>query len=290
MGQYKVYVYNKARPEGCIAEHYLDDECLTFISKYLHNVPTREHMEVLEKDNVSNIQFKHDLELPRWFEERIPDTSFSRGTTTKTSSVGLPSLTSVGLPLTTTGEEQVDGFPNSLWVGSDHSIGCANNNIGEIEELPENENDLVALKRQRRPTHNSALSKKRKEAKEEGHVRPIDLYEMTRSSKRKNGLVERNQQPILGSLLMIMVGGLCNTKEEETKTNIGNPKNYSARSNPTSSTVANLEADQTPRLRFLFLVWRKSTTKSGYDLINLPNSQVLRPHGASASGANEVGL
>ena len=41
MGQYKGYVNNRARPEGCIAERYLDDECLTFISRYLHDVPTR---------------------------------------------------------------------------------------------------------------------------------------------------------------------------------------------------------------------------------------------------------
>ncbi|XP_071926137.1 uncharacterized protein [Coffea arabica] len=40
MGQYKGYVHNKARREGCIVERYLDDECLTFISRYLHNVPT----------------------------------------------------------------------------------------------------------------------------------------------------------------------------------------------------------------------------------------------------------
>lgn len=40
MGQYKGYVHNRARPEGCIVERYLDDECLTFISRYLHNVPT----------------------------------------------------------------------------------------------------------------------------------------------------------------------------------------------------------------------------------------------------------
>lgn len=41
MGQYKGYVHNKARPEGCIAERYIDDECLTFVSMYLRNAETR---------------------------------------------------------------------------------------------------------------------------------------------------------------------------------------------------------------------------------------------------------
>ena len=41
MGLYKRYVRNRARPEGYIAERYLDDECLTFISRYLQKIPTR---------------------------------------------------------------------------------------------------------------------------------------------------------------------------------------------------------------------------------------------------------
>lgn len=40
MAKYKGYVQNKARPEGCIAERYLDDECLIFISMYLRNTET----------------------------------------------------------------------------------------------------------------------------------------------------------------------------------------------------------------------------------------------------------
>lgn len=40
MGKLKGYVHNKARPEGCIAERYIDTECLQFCSMYLNNVET----------------------------------------------------------------------------------------------------------------------------------------------------------------------------------------------------------------------------------------------------------
>lgn len=40
MGTLKGYVHNKARPEGCIAERWIDKECLTFCSMYLNNVDT----------------------------------------------------------------------------------------------------------------------------------------------------------------------------------------------------------------------------------------------------------
>ena len=40
MGNLKGYVLNKARPEGCIAERYIDKECLQFCSMYLNNVET----------------------------------------------------------------------------------------------------------------------------------------------------------------------------------------------------------------------------------------------------------
>lgn len=36
----KGYVQNQARPEGCIAERYIESECLTFCSMYLNNVET----------------------------------------------------------------------------------------------------------------------------------------------------------------------------------------------------------------------------------------------------------
>lgn len=32
---------NRAQPEGCIAEGYLAEECLTFCSRYLNNVETK---------------------------------------------------------------------------------------------------------------------------------------------------------------------------------------------------------------------------------------------------------
>ncbi|KAF5467964.1 hypothetical protein F2P56_012164 [Juglans regia] len=41
LGKFKRYVKNKARPEGSIAEAYIHEECLTFSSMYLHDVPTR---------------------------------------------------------------------------------------------------------------------------------------------------------------------------------------------------------------------------------------------------------
>ncbi|KAL0344385.1 UNVERIFIED_CONTAM: hypothetical protein Sangu_1325900 [Sesamum angustifolium] len=41
LGVFKRYVCNKARLEACIAEQYIDNECLTFCSMYLHNVETR---------------------------------------------------------------------------------------------------------------------------------------------------------------------------------------------------------------------------------------------------------
>ena len=37
----KLYVRNKARPEGSIAEGYLVDECMTLCSRYLNDVETR---------------------------------------------------------------------------------------------------------------------------------------------------------------------------------------------------------------------------------------------------------
>ncbi|KAL3849603.1 hypothetical protein ACJIZ3_011485 [Penstemon smallii] len=41
MYPFERYVRNKARPEASIAEQYIDNECMTFCSMYLHNVETR---------------------------------------------------------------------------------------------------------------------------------------------------------------------------------------------------------------------------------------------------------
>lgn len=40
MATLKSYVNNKARPEGCIAERYIDNECSIFCSFYLRNIET----------------------------------------------------------------------------------------------------------------------------------------------------------------------------------------------------------------------------------------------------------
>ena len=37
----KSYVYNRARPEGSIAEGYLVEECMTFCSRYLDDVESK---------------------------------------------------------------------------------------------------------------------------------------------------------------------------------------------------------------------------------------------------------
>ncbi|KAL3502732.1 hypothetical protein ACH5RR_037181 [Cinchona calisaya] len=137
-----------ARPFGATTYGCLTDSKLlkihVFILKNCKEIDEdiKEHMEVLEKENVSNIQIKHNLEFPQWFEERIPDASFPRGTITNTLSIRPPSPISIGLPSPTTGRQQADCSSNSIHVGSDHSIGCASNNVEEIEELVENENDL----------------------------------------------------------------------------------------------------------------------------------------------------
>lgn len=41
----KQYVRNKARPEGSIAEAYIDNECMTFCSMYLQGIETRFNRE-----------------------------------------------------------------------------------------------------------------------------------------------------------------------------------------------------------------------------------------------------
>ena len=41
MGMYKGSVRNPARPDGSIAEAYVVDEAMTFLSRYVSNVETR---------------------------------------------------------------------------------------------------------------------------------------------------------------------------------------------------------------------------------------------------------
>jgi hypothetical protein len=45
----KRYVWNRSWPEGLIAEAYVDDECLTFCSKYMDDVDTRFNREPRNK-------------------------------------------------------------------------------------------------------------------------------------------------------------------------------------------------------------------------------------------------
>ncbi|XP_071700593.1 uncharacterized protein [Rutidosis leptorrhynchoides] len=56
IGVLKGYVKNNARPEGCIAERYLDNECLTFCSMYLNDVESAFNMT--ERNNERGSIFK----------------------------------------------------------------------------------------------------------------------------------------------------------------------------------------------------------------------------------------
>ncbi|KAL3534910.1 hypothetical protein ACH5RR_003371 [Cinchona calisaya] len=103
--------------------------------------------------------------------------------TTKTLSVRQPSPAFAGLPSLTAGRQQADCSSNSIPMGSDHSIGCASNNVEEIEELLGNENDMTALKKKRGPTCNIALSKKRKAAA--GVKTKVDVSKESRRVIRK---------------------------------------------------------------------------------------------------------
>lgn len=42
---------NKNCPEGCIAERYTTNECLTFYARYLHGVETRENRSTRNNDD-----------------------------------------------------------------------------------------------------------------------------------------------------------------------------------------------------------------------------------------------
>ncbi|KAL3514067.1 hypothetical protein ACH5RR_026784 [Cinchona calisaya] len=40
------------------------------LSSQQQSPQSKEHMEILEQENASNIQLRHDLEFPQWFDER----------------------------------------------------------------------------------------------------------------------------------------------------------------------------------------------------------------------------
>ena len=46
-----MYVRNKSRPEGSIAEGYIAEECLTFCSRYLHGIQTTENRSTRNNDD-----------------------------------------------------------------------------------------------------------------------------------------------------------------------------------------------------------------------------------------------
>lgn len=56
----KGYVPNKAKPEGSIIEHYIQNECLTFSSMYLNNVETIFHRPEWN-DDIGEQQGKLDV-------------------------------------------------------------------------------------------------------------------------------------------------------------------------------------------------------------------------------------
>lgn len=52
----KKYVKNRARPEGSIAETYIDNECMNFCSMYFENVETRFNRQERNYDVVQGQQ------------------------------------------------------------------------------------------------------------------------------------------------------------------------------------------------------------------------------------------
>ncbi|KAD1280639.1 hypothetical protein E3N88_43064 [Mikania micrantha] len=60
MGTYKGYVHSFARPEGSIAEAYVVDEVVIFLSRYVNNIETR--FNRVER-NWDVLTTKHEMEL-----------------------------------------------------------------------------------------------------------------------------------------------------------------------------------------------------------------------------------
>ncbi|GJY26680.1 hypothetical protein Tco_0401406 [Tanacetum coccineum] len=91
----KGYVTNKACPEGCIAQRYIENECVTFCSMYLNDVDTmfnkserndemihpggeisifsskwRPIVE-LDEENFNDVNERHDKEFASWLQQRV---------------------------------------------------------------------------------------------------------------------------------------------------------------------------------------------------------------------------
>ncbi|KAL3344037.1 hypothetical protein AABB24_023461 [Solanum stoloniferum] len=60
--KFKRYVQNKARPEGCIAEGYIIDECLTFCSMYSIDIESKFNREDRNYDGSSK-RYDHVLDI-----------------------------------------------------------------------------------------------------------------------------------------------------------------------------------------------------------------------------------
>lgn len=62
----KSYIRNRAHPEGCIAEGYLADECLTFCSRYMSDIDTKFNRKVRNDDeDIEEDTLKSNLEVFR---------------------------------------------------------------------------------------------------------------------------------------------------------------------------------------------------------------------------------
>ena len=61
MHTYKGDVRNTAHPEGCIAQSYIQNECLTFCSRYLTMTETK--FNHLDRNEVEEVNFPYQLSI-----------------------------------------------------------------------------------------------------------------------------------------------------------------------------------------------------------------------------------
>ena len=63
----KGYVRNRAKPEGCIAEGYLADECISFVSEFI------EGARDLDNNRMRNEEFlvKNSLFIPKVKKQKL---------------------------------------------------------------------------------------------------------------------------------------------------------------------------------------------------------------------------
>ncbi|XP_062080195.1 uncharacterized protein LOC133784947 [Humulus lupulus] len=78
MGLYKKYVRNMSRPDCSIAEAFVVDEAVTFLSRYVSNRDkihkTRaDHIKLLEEKGLSDseVAFEHKEQFPSWFKNKV---------------------------------------------------------------------------------------------------------------------------------------------------------------------------------------------------------------------------